>query len=279
MCLLPVPGSRAPSFQPRLCWSTTSRTTVWLATVRGLPMASRVLEAERNRHRDGLIDVERLMTRLHELMPYDYGDGATHEFSLLLAELKRAFLRRIQDALNGVAVDADVVLFAKHCAEIDATCVTFNYDDFLDAALSVTGRWNPHWGMASFAALGQHRVQLLPSTACLGPSSAQTARFRQLVATSGIHQTLCTRRHRPSPHVGGHLAPPLPPRHRRPTSRAGAGYRSAGPIQVGPRGAACPPPSLVPSVRATLHSRLRHVHRLLVPTQPTLQPGSSSKKP
>lgn len=121
-----------------------------VATVRGLPMASRVLEAERNRHRDGPIDVERLMTRLHELMPYDYGDGATDEFSFLLAELKRAFLRRIQDALNGVAVDADVVTFAKHCAEIDATCVTFNYDHFLDAALSVTGRWNPHWGYGFF---------------------------------------------------------------------------------------------------------------------------------
>ena len=116
-------------------------------TVRGLPMASRVFEAERNRHRDGLIDVERLMTRLHELMPYDYGDGATDEFSFLLAELKRAFLRRIQDALNGVAVDADVVLSAKHCAEIDATCVTFNYDDFLDAALSTAGRWNPQRGL------------------------------------------------------------------------------------------------------------------------------------
>ena len=118
--------------------------------VRGLPMASGLLEVERNRNRDGFIDVERLMTRLHELMPYDYGDGATDEFAFLLAELKRAFLRRIQDALDGVQADGDVVTFARHCADIDATCVTFNYDDFLDAALAATGRWNPHWGYGFF---------------------------------------------------------------------------------------------------------------------------------
>ena len=118
--------------------------------VHGLPIASRMLEAERNRHRDGLIDVERLMTRLHELMPYDYGDSSTDEFAFLLSELKRAFLRRIQDALDGVEVAGDVVAFAQHCADIRATCVTFNHDDFLDAALSTTGRWNPYWGYGFF---------------------------------------------------------------------------------------------------------------------------------
>ena len=118
--------------------------------VRGLPLASRVLEAERNRHRDGFIDVERLMTRLHELMPYDYGDTSTDEFAFLLSELKRAFLRRIQHALHGVDVAGDVLAFARHCADIAATCITFNYDDFLDAALSATGHWNPYWGYGFF---------------------------------------------------------------------------------------------------------------------------------
>ena len=40
--------------------------------VRGLPHASRLLEWERNRHRKGHIDIERLMTRLESLMPYDH---------------------------------------------------------------------------------------------------------------------------------------------------------------------------------------------------------------
>ena len=44
--------------------------------VRGLPKASRLLESERNQHRQGFIDIERLMTRLDELMPYDYNDNA-----------------------------------------------------------------------------------------------------------------------------------------------------------------------------------------------------------
>ena len=118
--------------------------------VRGLPRASRILETERNRHRDGLIDIERLMTRLHELMPYDHGNSSTDELAFLLSELNRAFLRRIQDALDGTEVAGTIMEFARHCAEIDATCVTFNYDDFLDAALYATNHWNPYWGYGFF---------------------------------------------------------------------------------------------------------------------------------
>ena len=116
--------------------------------VRGLRAASRLLEAERNRHPDGFIDIERLMTRLHELMPYDDHRGSTHEFAFLLAELKRAFLRTIQHALDGVEVgpESDVVAFARHCANTSAICITFNYDDLLDAALNAASNWDPYWG-------------------------------------------------------------------------------------------------------------------------------------
>ena len=120
--------------------------------VRGLPAASRVLEAERNRHPEGFVDIERLMTRLHELMPYDHRHGFADQFAFLLAELKRAFLRTIQHALDGILIrpESDLVAFARHCADTNATCVTFNYDDLLDAALSATGNWNPHWGYGFF---------------------------------------------------------------------------------------------------------------------------------
>ena len=107
---------------------------------KGLPMASQLLEAERYRHPDGFIDIERLMTRLHEPMPYDRSNGATDEYAFLVAELKRAFLGRLHDAMNSTAVEGDVVTFANHCAAISATCVTFDHDDFLDAALQNTGR-------------------------------------------------------------------------------------------------------------------------------------------
>ena len=120
--------------------------------VRSLPAASRVLEAERDRHPDGFINVERLMTRLHELMPYDQRHGAADQFAFLLAELKDAFLRTMQHALDGVEMqpDSGVVAFARHCADANATCITFNYDDLLDAALFAMGHWNPYWGYGFF---------------------------------------------------------------------------------------------------------------------------------
>lgn len=145
----PEPGSRA--FVPNAPLLVDDFGNEALVNaVRGLPRASRVLETERNRHRDGHIDIERLMTRLHELMPYDYGNNSTDQFAFLLSELNRAFLRRIQDALDGTKVVGTIVDFAHHCAAIDATCVTFNYDDFLDAALYATDHWNPYWGYGFF---------------------------------------------------------------------------------------------------------------------------------
>ena len=48
--------------------------------VRGLPNASRLLEWERNQHPDGLISIERLMTRLDQLMPYDFNQNAADEY-------------------------------------------------------------------------------------------------------------------------------------------------------------------------------------------------------
>ena len=119
-------------------------------TVRGLPRASRLLEWERNQHPQGFVDIERLMTRLDELMPYDHGHNAVDEFAFLLAELKRAFLARLSGARQGELARGDIAAFASHCAAHTATCITFNYDDFLDEALAATGTWNPHWGYGFF---------------------------------------------------------------------------------------------------------------------------------
>ena len=118
--------------------------------VRGLPNASRLLESERNQHRDGLINIERLMTRLDHLMPYDLNQNAYHEYRLLLTELKRSFLRRLSRSRQG-HIDSDAFnAFAGHCATNQFDCVTFNYDDFLDEALSGTSRWTPEWGYGFF---------------------------------------------------------------------------------------------------------------------------------
>ena len=87
--------------------------------VRGLPNASRLLEWERSRHPRGQIDIERLMTRVESLMPYDHAEfsgNAANEYALLLSELKRSFLDRVHGAGEGVVHRDELARFARHCA-------------------------------------------------------------------------------------------------------------------------------------------------------------------
>ena len=122
-------------------------------TVRGLPNASRLLNRERSKHPEGHIDIERLMTRLDALMPYDYADdagNAANEYAFLLSELRRAFLGRLHAARQGDIKREELDRFAKFCADNGCSCITFNYDDFLDEALERTGLWNPYRGYGFF---------------------------------------------------------------------------------------------------------------------------------
>ena len=122
-------------------------------TVRGLPNASRLLNRERSKHPEGHIDIERLMTRLDALMPYDYADdagNAANEYAFLLSELRRAFLGRLREARQGDIEQDELDRFAKFCADNDCCCITFNYDDFLDEALARTEHWNPYRGYGFF---------------------------------------------------------------------------------------------------------------------------------
>ena len=121
--------------------------------IRGLPYASRLLDWERSLHPRGHIDIERLMTRLDALMPYDYAESsgnAANEYGFLLSELKRAFLERLHEARKGDVHREELKRFANYCKANGSCCVTFNYDDFLDEALAQTGSWNPYWGYGFF---------------------------------------------------------------------------------------------------------------------------------
>ena len=82
--------------------------------------------------------------------PALYNDNAVDEFGFLLAELKRAFRDRLSRARQSEVAKNDIAAFASHCAANNTTCITFNYDDFLDEALWTTGDWNPHWGYGFF---------------------------------------------------------------------------------------------------------------------------------
>lgn len=49
--------------------------------------ARRILELELNKNSDGKINIERLMTRLHSGMPYDFKNAANEEIPLLLSKI------------------------------------------------------------------------------------------------------------------------------------------------------------------------------------------------
>lgn len=123
------------------------------------PYASRILDWERSRNIDGQINIERLMTRLEGLMPYDFDQRASEELGMLLIELKRSFIRRVQLARKKSGYISDLKEFGKYCVEKGINCITFNYDDILDEAIwAVAGArspinepyWNPDGGYGFF---------------------------------------------------------------------------------------------------------------------------------
>ena len=189
--------------------------------VRGLPNASRLLEWERSLHPSGHIDIERLMTRLDSLMPYDYAENAgnaANEYGLLLSELKRAFLDRLYEAREGDIHRGDLNRFAKFCESNHCNCITFNYDDFLDEALEGTDRWNPYWGYGFFCPSSRDTIargeELVPDSAFLLLKLHGSINWRpKLGYASPVAIDSITHHHEWSgvgyvdPQVGGHLEP------------------------------------------------------------------------
>ena len=82
--------------------------------------------------------------------------------AFLLIELKRAFLLRIETAMASTEVGLDVMVFANHCAELRATCITFNYDCYLDEALYYTRDWEPGRGYGFFCRPASHVATQYP---------------------------------------------------------------------------------------------------------------------
>ena len=121
------------------------------AKVKGLSRASRLLDWERDHHLEGFINVERLMTRLDSLMPYDDDQGATDEYRFLLSALMDNFLKRLNRVRTQTRAHGSLGNVARHCVENRVDCITFNYDDVLDEVLageSLERRsgWHPDGG-------------------------------------------------------------------------------------------------------------------------------------
>lgn len=101
------------------------------------PSALRVLELERDVPPKGHINLERLMTRLDGLMPYDFLQGTSAEMGLVNQAVIEDFIGRFEKAEMPEGNKAVLGQLAEFIVERNITCITFNYDDVFDEAL-----WN-----------------------------------------------------------------------------------------------------------------------------------------
>ena len=105
----------------------------------------------------GKLNIELLMTRLQNPMPYDkYEDHAL--FQVAYSQLKKSIQKRIEKAKENSSRDyvGELQGLAKYCLKEKISCVTFNYDDIFDEMLfSLTHldsypasqpRWHPDGG-------------------------------------------------------------------------------------------------------------------------------------
>jgi hypothetical protein len=97
---------------------------------------------------DGKINLERMLTRLHGRMPYDFNNEIVEELDFLRAKIERNFRDRLTSAMASGRVHSNELRdFARHCLDNKVNCITFNYDTLLDEALcEYWPRWNPDSG-------------------------------------------------------------------------------------------------------------------------------------
>lgn len=108
-----------------------------------------IIDTERKRTGCLKVDLERLLTRCADPLPSD-SVVERAQLTLLMDELVRTFTERLRLLRSEISPDAPVLsgLAQKVMAE-HVTCVTFNYDDTFDKALSrvsASPRWSPDTG-------------------------------------------------------------------------------------------------------------------------------------
>lgn len=135
------------------------------------PHIKDILDLELSKQPKGMVNIESLMTRLDEPMPYDFEHGIAGQLGFLLQEVKQYFVQRLNNSKTATMFKADLDALARHCVENRINCITFNYDDVLDQALwevkSVTqlishrqqDYWHPDGGYGFFCRPGEHTVR------------------------------------------------------------------------------------------------------------------------
>lgn len=93
-----------------------------------------------------VLNLERLMTRLHGGMPYDENYATKAELALLLSKLKARFIARLDKAFEKEP-DWDLLTrLGVRCREKRADFITFNYDCLLEQAM-LKNRPAIAWGL------------------------------------------------------------------------------------------------------------------------------------
>lgn len=130
------------------------------------PAIQHLFESEITQVAGDEIDFERLLTRLDGGMPYDQEKGLEAQFRHLLSRVKVVFSRQMIKLRDADQNREDLEEFASYCLNIGATCITFNYDDILDAAFYKLGRngpliWGPDAGYGFFCRPAQILTDLM----------------------------------------------------------------------------------------------------------------------
>ena len=135
-----------------------------------------------------ITNIEVLMTRLDNYMPYDYKRKVVQELDKLYHDLKETFVDQIKTAVsqslnsrNGKLPDL-LYKFASHCISNKIDFLTFNYDDVFDRALfeksstfsqcppptsQIGCSWHPDWGYG-FYLRSVYSLLDLPTFSILG---------------------------------------------------------------------------------------------------------------
>ena len=176
--------------------------------VRGLPYASRLLDWERSLHPQGHIDIERLMTRLNALMPYDYAENAgnaANEYGFLLSELKRAFLERLHEARKGDIHGEELKRFAKVLRNQWLLLHHLQLRRLPRRGAGADRQLEPVLGIRVLLPVvaGHHR-QFRRTGNALGSPAAEAPRLDQLATETGLCEPGRDRQHHTPSRVGRH---------------------------------------------------------------------------
>lgn len=260
-----------------------------LADNRSLPFAKRILKLAIV-DEEGRVDIEQLLTRAEQGMPFDAEHATPLDMPFLRSQVKKMLMERLSHIGQRPEHEELFSEFVTVCMENHATCITFNYDDTLDAGLmrynlptlrgpadAGKGHWHPDGGYGFFVPPASqviyHGSNYKDATdvVLLKLHGSVNWRVRKgeftpysidalLHSESWFVDPELEKLHVARARSAGQVLSRC--RLHSPTSRVGAIHSSTGPRQDGPHHAAGYPARMVVSIRGLNHRRASDFHRI-----------------